>query len=59
LLGIADRVLYQAENLESLVANFEAAVDEYVEFLEALNREQNGEARPDDRLVDMIVRSIA
>lgn len=35
LLGIRDSVAYEGKDVESLEANFRAAVDEYLEFCEA------------------------
>ena len=56
LLGVPDRVLYQASTLESLVANFEAAVDEYIQFLDLL-READDEALLERPVIDLFVRS--
>lgn len=59
LLGVADRVFYQATTLESLVANFEAAVDEYIEFMDEILQHLGGESLVEDQHVDVIIHNQA
>lgn len=60
LLGISDRVMYQAATSESLIANFEAAVEEYMLFLETLSIENDSRKNSvvaDRPIIDLFVRS--
>ena len=59
LIGVADRVFYEAPTVESLIANFEAAVDEYIEFLHVLYDNDLDEARIEAQFVNVVVRSAA
>ena len=57
LLGIPDRIVYEAYALESLVANFEAATDEYISLLAAADLRPDLESH-DIREITLTVRSI-
>ncbi len=48
VLDIIDGIVYESSSVEGLVANFEAAVDEYIDFQSCLENEAAGTvlARP-------------
>ena len=58
ILGIPDRVRYQAPALESLVANFEAAVDEYIELIEEIGDEELQAYRQEVREISVVVQGV-
>ncbi len=42
VLNIIDGIVYESSSIEGLVANFEAAVDEYIDFQSSLRDEASG-----------------
>ena len=55
LLNIADGVAYESSSAEGLIANFEAAVEEYIRFHSHLT-DEDGEEMADHTEISIFVR---